>query len=42
MKTFPEIKSVLKELKEEIIKKYKAEVIGVFGSYVRCEQKWSL
>lgn len=33
------IKSVLIKLKDEINKKYKAEVIGIFGSYVRGEQK---
>lgn len=29
----------MRDLKEEIEKKYKAEVVGVFGSYVRGEQK---
>ncbi len=29
----------LKNLEEEIRKEYKAEVIGLFGSYVRGEQK---
>ncbi len=39
MKTLDEIKQILKDLKEEIGEKYKAEVVGVFGSYVRGEQK---
>ncbi len=39
MKTLEEIKDILKELKKEIEGKYKAEIIGVFGSYVRGEHK---
>lgn len=39
MKTFEKIKSVFKELKGEIRKRYKAEVIGIFGSHVRGEQR---
>ncbi len=34
-----EILSVLKALKPEIRQRYKAEVKGIFGSYVRGEQK---
>ena len=36
-----EILSVLKELKTEIRQRYRAEVKGIFGSYVRGEQKSS-
>jgi len=32
---------VLKNLEEEIRKEYKAEIIGLFGSYTRGEQKES-
>jgi predicted nucleotidyltransferase len=34
-----EIIEVLKELKDEIRRKYKAEIKGIFGSYVRGEEK---
>ncbi|MFQ6032181.1 MAG: nucleotidyltransferase family protein [Candidatus Zixiibacteriota bacterium] len=34
-----EIIEVLKELKDEIRRKYRAEIKGIFGSYVRGEQK---
>lgn len=34
-----EILSILKNLKSEIRQRYKAEVKGIFGSYVRGEQK---
>ena len=34
-----EILSILKSLKDEIRQIYKAEVKGIFGSYVRGEQK---
>jgi predicted nucleotidyltransferase len=30
---------ILKNLEDEIKKRYKAEIIGIFGSYVRGEQK---
>jgi len=36
-----EIINVLSGLREEIRSKFKAEIIGVFGSYVRGEQKKS-
>mgnify|MGYP000684068578 FL=1 len=39
MKTLEEIIKKLKDLKGEIEKKYKAEIVGVFGSFVRGEQK---
>ncbi|MDM7202671.1 MAG: nucleotidyltransferase family protein [Thermodesulfobacteriaceae bacterium] len=38
-KQLSEIMEELKLLKEEIRERYKAEVIGIFGSYVRGEQK---
>jgi predicted nucleotidyltransferase len=34
-----EILSILKSLKSEIRQRYRAEVKGIFGSYVRGEQK---
>jgi len=34
-----EILSILKSLKSEIRQRYKAEVKGIFGSYIRGEQK---
>jgi len=39
MRTLEEIKKILKESREEIEAEYKAEIIGIFGSYVRGEQK---
>ncbi len=39
MKTFEQIKSTLAEHKEELRQKYKIKEIGVFGSFVRGEQK---
>jgi hypothetical protein len=36
-----EIIKVLQELKDEIRRKYRAEIKGIFGSYVREEQKES-
>ncbi len=38
---FEKILSTLKNLQEEIKKEYKAKIIGLFGSYVRGEQKES-
>ncbi len=38
-KTIEEIISTLNSFREIIRKEYKAEVIGLFGSYVRGEQK---
>jgi hypothetical protein len=39
MKTFEQIKSTLAKHKEELRLKYKIKEIGIFGSYVRGEQK---
>jgi len=39
MKNLKEIKEILKSSKEEIRKQFKAEIIGIFGSYIRGEQK---
>ena len=39
MKRIDEITKRLNTLNKEIRKQYKAEVIGIFGSYVRGEQK---
>ena len=39
MKKIEEIKAKLKEHKEELREKFKVKEIGVFGSYVRGEQK---
>jgi predicted nucleotidyltransferase len=39
VKTIEEIKRILKEHKEELRDRFKVKEIGVFGSYVRGEQK---
>jgi len=39
MKTLKEIKEILESLKEEIRKQYKAEIVGIFGSYVKGKQR---
>ncbi len=39
VKTLEEINTILKEHKEELRKRYRIKEIGVFGSYVRGEQK---
>jgi predicted nucleotidyltransferase len=39
MKTLEEIKKNLCILKNEIKKQYKADIIGIFGSYVRNKQR---
>ena len=39
MKTLEQIKSSLAKHKEELRQKYKIKEIGIFGSYVRGEQK---
>jgi len=39
MKTVEEIIETLKGLNQEVRKQYKAEVIGIFGSYVQGKQK---
>src|SRR4030065_1603759 len=38
-KSVEEIKEILKEHKEEVSRKYKVSEIGIFGSFVRGEQK---
>jgi predicted nucleotidyltransferase len=38
MKSFEEIKKFLQENKEIILKEFKAEIVGIFGSYARGEQ----
>ena len=38
-KKIEEIKEILKNHKDEIKREFKAEIIGVFGSYVRGEEK---
>lgn len=39
MKTLEEIKEILKKIKPELEEKYKVKEIGIFGSYVRGEQR---
>jgi predicted nucleotidyltransferase len=39
MKSLEEIKTILQQHKEELRAKYKVKEIGVFGSYVRGQQK---
>ncbi len=39
MKRLEEIKRILSEHKEELRKKFKVKEIGIFGSYVRKDQK---
>ncbi|MGQ9569809.1 MAG: nucleotidyltransferase family protein [Thermodesulfovibrionales bacterium] len=39
MRALKEIEKILKEHKEELYKKYKVLEIGLFGSFVRGEQK---
>jgi hypothetical protein len=39
MKTLDETKEILKKHRDEIEREFKAEIIGVFGSYVRGEEK---
>ncbi len=38
-KSLEEIKNILKEHKEEVSRKYKVSEIGIFGSFVRGDQK---
>jgi len=38
-KSIEEIKEILKEHKEEVSRKYNVSEIGIFGSFVRGEQK---
>ncbi|TAN41954.1 MAG: nucleotidyltransferase [Nitrospirae bacterium] len=39
MKTLDEIKTIIKSNKENVCKKYKVSEIGIFGSFVRGDQK---
>ena len=39
MKNFKEIKEILTEHKQEIREKFKVKEIGIFGSYVKGEEK---
>jgi predicted nucleotidyltransferase len=39
MKNLEEIKNALANQKRELMQKYKVKEIGIFGSYVRGEQK---
>jgi uncharacterized protein len=39
IKTIEEIRSILEEHKDEVSRKYKVREIGIFGSFVRGEQK---
>ena len=39
MKTFEELRTIIKENKYELEQKFKVKEIGIFGSYVRGEQK---
>lgn len=38
-KSLEEIKEKLRSLQEEVKREYKAEIVGIFGSYVRGEQR---
>jgi len=38
-KSIEEVKNILKEHKEEVSRKYKVSEIGIFGSFVRGDQK---
>ncbi|MBM4140300.1 MAG: nucleotidyltransferase family protein [Nitrospira sp.] len=39
VKSVEEVKAILKEHKAEVIQKYRVREIGIFGSFVRGEQK---
>ena len=39
MKSVEEIEEILKSFKNDIKRNYKAEVVGIFGSFARGEQK---
>jgi len=41
METLKDIRNLINSLKEVVRKKYKAEIIGIFGSFVRGEEKES-
>jgi len=38
MKTLKEIRDIIEQYKEEIGREYNAEIVAVFGSYIRGEQ----
>ena len=39
VKSVEEVKAILKEHKAEVIQKYRVREMGIFGSFVRSEQK---
>ena len=39
MKSVEEVKAILKEHRDEVVRKYRVSEIGIFGSFVRGEQK---
>ena len=39
VKNIEEVKAILKEHKDEVVQKYRVREIGIFGSFVRGEQK---
>lgn len=39
MKALDDIKETLRSLQEEVKEEYRAEIIGIFGSYARKEEK---
>lgn len=39
VKSIEEVKAILKEHKAEVVRKYRVREIGIFGSFVRGEQK---
>ncbi len=39
MKTLDEIRSVIRSHQDELYNRYKARVVGIFGSYVRGDQQ---
>lgn len=39
MKTFKEIKNILVKHKDKLVQKYSIKEIGIFGSYIRDEQR---
>jgi len=39
VKSVEEVKAILKEHKAEVVQKYRVREIGIFGSFVRGEQK---
>jgi len=39
VRNIDEVKAILKEHKDEVVQKYRVSEIGIFGSFVRGEQK---